>query len=149
MTEEKGQAKVNKKLTKKQNNDNATATDDDGTKIEKKPVVKKSKVVELEEKAPPKKKQNVKATTEDVVAKKPKVEKVPSRKTNYQCDGDLSAKIEKKPVAKSKDEKRDKVPPKKKLKTSTSIAETSESEFSINVQINMVETGCFSTLKSS
>ena len=152
-TEEKGRAKVNKKPANQKKQNNVINNDGDGSTIEES-IVKKPKV-ELQKKAPSKSKQNTKAKTDDGVvmtlAKKSKAEKekVPPqkpKKTNNQRIGDedkpngVASKIEKKAVVKRpKEVKQDRAPPKKKQKISTATVESSESEFSINVKINMVE----------
>ena len=151
--EEKGRAKVNKKPANQKKQNNVINNDGDGSTIEES-IVKKPKV-ELQKKAPSKSKQNTKAKTDDGVvmtlAKKSKAEKekVPPqkpKKTNNQRIGDedkpngVASKIEKKAVVKRpKEVKQDRAPPKKKQKISTATVESSESEFSINVKINMVE----------
>ena len=152
-TEEKGRAKVNKKPANQKKQNNVINNDGEGSKIEES-IIKKPKV-EFQKKAPPKSKQNTKAKTDDVevmtLATKSKAEKekVPPqkpKKTKNQRIGDEdktnggASKIDKKALVKRpKEVKQYRAPPKKKQKISTATVESSESEFSINVKINMVE----------
>ena len=144
-TEEKGRAKVNKKPANQKKQTNVINNDGEGQMIEKS-IAKKPKV-ELQKKTPNENKRNTKAQTEVGVvmtlAKKEKVQPKPKKTKNQSIEGEnktngVGSKIEKKAVVKRpKEEKQDRAPPKKKQKVSTVTDKSSE--FSINVQINMVE----------
>ena len=145
-TEEKGRAKVNKKPANQKKQTNVINNDGEGQMIEKS-IAKKPKV-ELQKKTPNENKRNTKAQTEVGVvmtlAKKEKVQlKKPKKTKNQSIEGEnktngVGSKIEKKAVVKRpKEEKQHRAPPKKKQKVSTVTDKSSE--FSINVQINMVE----------
>ena len=129
-TEEEGRVKVTKKPVSKKKQNNATNA---GVEIEKGPVVNEPKA-RLQEKEPAKKRQKKATNMDDMTLKK----RVPAKKDVDDKMKDIGSNIEKKLViSKSKAQNKDSAPPKKKQKISA--VESSESEYSINVQINMVE----------
>ena len=84
-------------------------------------------------------KDRAKAEKEKVPPQKPKKTKNQRIGDEHKTNGGAS-KIDKKALVKRpKEVKQYRAPPKKKQKISTATVESSESEFSINVKINMME----------